>query len=99
LQTIPSRPDADVVVIHQINDNRMNQYAAEFGEPTRFRHRWWFPEDYRDITLPQFLGNLANPASYGIWWDYFFNRKTVSPLGSTDAVIYFPPDFRPTVRP
>lgn len=79
-----------VVIVHNQNNGNLQPYLERFETPERLRHRWWFPEDYKGLTTETLVANLLNPDSYGIWWNYFLYRKTVKPLGTTDAFIYLP---------
>ncbi|MCS6800522.1 MAG: TIGR03663 family protein [Chloroflexota bacterium] len=40
-------PAGQVVLIHANNVERMRPYLSDYTPGQRYRHRWWFPEDYK----------------------------------------------------
>ena len=94
-------PDSSVLLVHANNQPGADEVLAErFGEGTRVKHRWWFPEVYRGMTIGKFLGALADGEAWRTAVDYFLYRKLGTPLGSEDAYVYFssevPPGFSPS---
>ncbi len=61
-----------------------------YGPGIPYKHRWWFPEEYRSTTTANFFRWLRDPAHWKLWGDYFLHRVPPAPLGSIDAVAYFP---------
>lgn len=56
-----------------------------------FKHRWWFDETYRDLTLGKVFDiatSWSSLESLGDFWLY--RRPALGNTGSTDAVAYFP---------
>ncbi len=66
-----------------------------YGPGQRYKHRWWFPEDYRSTTTSRFFDWILDPAQRGMWARFFMHRTLPSALGSIDAVAYFPPGWTP----
>ncbi len=86
-------PDSSVVVIHANNSESVQQFLDnDFGEGTRIKHRWWFPETYRELTVAKTLDNLVNRSKWKQAVDYMIYRKFVTPIGSIDGYVYFSKD-------
>lgn len=93
MKNIAAPPQGMVVLVHANNNERAKQYLGDYGPGRRIPHRWWFPEDYRGLTLGRFLEDLGSDKNWGKWWDYFMHRKLASSLGSEDTVVYLPREF------
>lgn len=91
MQTSP--PSAAVLLIGAGNTGQMQQYQDRYIEGPRYKHRWWFPEDYKTAGWDDFPGGVFKASSWRVWWRYFFDRKPPSQLGSVDGVIYFSRDY------
>lgn len=72
-----NRPGVDAA----LNDN--------YTEALKFKHRWWFPENYKGLSLNRFVRSLFDRQALRNVADYFLYRKLNSPLGSEDAYVYF----------
>lgn len=82
--------DAPVVLASFENDAEARARAV-LGDryiSQRFRLRWWFPEDYRDLTPGRLWKAVADPETRSRLWRYFLYREPLSPLGSTDFVMF-----------
>ena len=87
-------PDSSVVLVHASNQPGLDPLLVDgFTEGVRIKHRWWFPESYRGLTLGKFLGALADRQAWRRAMDYFLYRELGTPLGSEDAYVYFSKDF------
>ena len=87
-------PDASVLLIHSRNQASADELLADrYTEGMRIKHRWWFPEDYRGMTLGKFMGALVDRDAWRAAMDYFLYRKLSAELGSEDSYIYFSEDF------
>lgn len=40
-------PTGQVVLVHANNLDRMKPFLTDYSAGERYRHRWWFPEDYK----------------------------------------------------
>src|SRR5579875_724117 len=84
------QPDAPVVLVGYDND-RANQVAQLLGSKyvsQRYRLRWWFPEDYRNLTPGSIVSGLLDPQTRSNLWQFLLYRKPPDPLGSTDFVMF-----------
>jgi len=93
LANLSAPPTSEVVLLHASNVSAAQPYLTDYSPGRRFPHRWWFPEDYRDLTWPRFWQEVTNPTNWKQWWDYFMYRQLASPLGSEDAVYYVRKDL------
>ena len=93
--SIPTEaPDSSVVVVHANNLQNVQQLLDnDFGEGTRIKHRWWFPESYRELTFTKILDGLANRSKWKQAIDYILYRKFATPIGSIDGYVYFSKDL------
>lgn len=66
-QDVP--PDAAVVLVHANNEDRMRPLLGSFTRIERYPHRWWFPENYRNVMdflnsfSPEYGAKLTTQAS------------------------------------
>ena len=87
-------PDSSVVLVHSGNKGVAEPaWGERFSDGIRVKHRWWFPETYRGLTLGKFIGALVDRQAWRRAMDYFLHRKLTAPLGSEDAYVYFSQDF------
>ncbi|HEY8491403.1 MAG TPA: flippase activity-associated protein Agl23 [Dehalococcoidia bacterium] len=86
----PAPPYTPVMILNASNAGAVAPYGDAFAEGQRFPHRWWFPEDYKRLTAEDFWAGLLRAERWRTWWDYWMWRKTPSPIGSVDAVVYVP---------
>ncbi|MBI2906048.1 MAG: TIGR03663 family protein [Chloroflexi bacterium] len=92
MKNVAEPPKGLVALVHANNNEQAKPYMGNYGPGRRIPHRWWFPEDYRGLTLERFSQDIFNGKNWGQWWDYFMYRKLVSSLGSEDVFVYFPRD-------
>ena len=90
----PGEPTGAVLLLNANNQAANEPLLTKYEPGQRFRHRWWFPEDYRNLTVSGLLSSLVNPAEWSTWWAYFYNRELGIALGSSDALVYYPQGFR-----
>ncbi|MBI4301304.1 MAG: TIGR03663 family protein [Chloroflexi bacterium] len=90
--TNSSTPPRGFVLLLNANDvGTMRPYLANYGPGERLHFRWWFPEElYRGLTPSKIWRGLPQGQNWSRVWDYFMYRKLPHPLGSVDAVAYFP---------
>ncbi len=89
-------PEADVVLLAARNQASAERFMSDYGTPVAYKHRWWFPESYRGITLKTVWEGLRNRESWCRVVDYFLYRDFGLPLGSVESYAYFPKEFTPT---
>ena len=93
-------PDSSVVLVHSNNQPKADPVlAGKYDKGIRIKHRWWFPESYKGMTLGKFIRALADPGAWNRALDYFLYRELGTPLGSEDAYVYFSRDFPPEFTP
>ena len=85
-------PEASVLVIHEKNRNSIaGLLTAHYDHEERIKHRWWFPEGYKGLTVKDVLTAVVDRKDWRKYMDYFLYRKLTTPLGSEDAYAYFTP--------
>ncbi|MBI4321284.1 MAG: TIGR03663 family protein [Chloroflexi bacterium] len=82
--------EAPVVLVGFENDHdsRVRPALGENYIGQRFKLRWWFPEDYREITPQGIWNGIGDPVVRRKVWNYLLYRETLNPLGSTDYMLY-----------
>jgi uncharacterized protein (TIGR03663 family) len=90
-----SLPDGGVLLTEIANAQAGVAVAGKYGPGQRYKHRWWFPEEYRSTTTGKLFEWLFDGRYRKLWADYFLHRVPPAPLGSIDAVAYFPPGWTP----
>ncbi len=89
-----SAPDASVLLVHDRNIEKTEALLEDqFTDGQRIKHRWWFPEGYKGVTIMAFVKGLFDPGAWRTAVDYFFFRELATPLGSEDAYVYFSKEF------
>ncbi|MDE3076396.1 MAG: NHL repeat-containing protein, partial [Chloroflexota bacterium] len=92
--TLNSPPDQPVVITAADNDaadkSQLSNYVGN-----RYKLRWWFSEDYRDLTLPKAAQSITDPAMRKTLWNWLTLRETPSPPGSYDFDLWIRKDLAP----
>jgi uncharacterized protein (TIGR03663 family) len=83
LSAIEQPPQGAVLLLSAGNEQAAQPYLGKYGEGQEFRHRLWFPEEYREY---QFFDSDG----WRWWWDYLLYRETLGPYWSTEGIAYFP---------
>jgi len=88
-------PESSIVVVNARNASVVRDALGDpsFSEGRRFRHRQWFPEDYRNITAGDFFGTVIDRSRWEGSIDFFVFRKLPSPIGAVDSFVYFRDDI------
>ena len=93
-EPITEAPDAEILLLNADNRPRSDDVLADqYGTGVRIPHRWWFPENYRGLTLGKLAGAAMDRDSWRTVMDYFLFRELSASLGSSDAVVYVSPDI------
>ncbi|MBM3933565.1 MAG: TIGR03663 family protein [SAR202 cluster bacterium] len=88
-------PDSAVVLVHSSNNYAVgNNFGDRFTAGERLKHRWWFPENYRGMSIAKFIKSIPDREPWRVAMDYFMSRKLSTPLGSEDAYFYIRPELR-----
>ncbi|MEK7216315.1 MAG: 6-bladed beta-propeller, partial [Chloroflexota bacterium] len=90
LSQSPSDVQGTVLLLDANNVAPMEPFLGRYDSGQRYPHRWWFPEDYRNLTIESWAGSILSPAAWRERWDYFYNRKLPTPLGASEALAFFP---------
>ena len=64
-----------------------------FTQVMRYKHRWWFPESYRNLTPGDVWNGFTNRDSWRSAFRYWLFRDFDTPLGSEDAFLYYSDDL------
>ncbi len=92
-EPITEAPDAEILLLNADNRPRSDDVLADqYGTGVRIPHRWWFPENYRGLTLGKLAGAAVDRDSWRTVMDYFLFRELSTSLGSSDVVVYVSPD-------
>ncbi len=83
LSAMDQPPLGTVLLLDAGNESVAQPYLGKYGDGQRFHQRLWFPEEYREY-------RFFDSASWGWWWHYFLERKTLGPYWSTEGIAYFP---------
>ncbi len=92
-QSLTQSPEADVVLLSARNQPALARYLTRFQEGERYKHRWWFPENYRELTPAKVASGFSSRESWCTVVSYFWNREMPAGLGSSDGYAYFPAGF------
>lgn len=92
-EPLTEAPDASILLLNADNRPRSDDVLADqYGSGVRIPHRWWFPENYRGLTLGKLAGAALDRDSWRTVMDYFLFRELSASLGSSDVVVYVSPD-------
>ncbi len=83
--------DAPVVLVGLDNEAAVRPYLTDYIR-RQYRLRWWFPEDYRNLTPGLILENLRNPDTRQSFINFLLYRELENPLGSSDFAFYMRKD-------
>ena len=94
-ETQPVNDRGGVVLVHVNNEALAHEGLrdAGFTQVMRFKHRWWFPESYRDLTPGDVWNGLWDRDSWRSAFRYWLFREFETPLGSEDAFLYYSEDL------
>ncbi len=80
-----------VLLVHATNATKID--ATGYSQ-TPYKHRWWFNETYRDLSIGDVSGVITSGSGVESLGDFFLYRRPVEgTTGSTDAVAFFPISF------
>ena len=80
-----------IAMIHSNNVKKLDQ-IEDFDNGIRFKHRWWFPEDYKTAfsnSPNKIFSSLIDRKFWEQMFLYFLNRSLDDKLGSEDAYVFF----------
>ena len=93
--------DSDIILVHSRNKNEADELLKEtFHQGVMIKHRWWFPEGYRGMSLNKFADSTISINTWRWILRYFlFRDGIVERLGSENAYAYFSVDKFPEFDP
>ncbi|HLQ35396.1 MAG TPA: flippase activity-associated protein Agl23, partial [Chloroflexota bacterium] len=94
--TISSPPDQPVVITAVENDAQDKPQLQNYVG-NRYKLRTWFPEDYKDLTLPKVFQSVIDPVMRKTLWNWLTLREPPSPMGSYDFNLWIRKDLAPGV--
>jgi hypothetical protein len=50
--------------------------------------RWWFPEDYKQLTWSSFASDAVNPGYWSVIWQWLTERRPFGPKGEVTFYYY-----------
>jgi uncharacterized protein (TIGR03663 family) len=50
--------------------------------------RWWFPEDYKDLTWSSFWQDAKDPGYWSVIWQWLLDRRPFGPKGTVNFYYY-----------
>ena len=63
-QSLTQSPEADVILLAARNQPASARYLTRFQEGERYKHRWWFPENYRELTPAKLASGFSSRESW-----------------------------------
>ena len=75
-----------VIVVDESHQPELDPKVRKSYTGHRYRLRWWFPEDYKDLTWKQFFLHLVDPGYWNVVSQWMINRR---PFGPTGAVWFY----------
>jgi uncharacterized protein (TIGR03663 family) len=81
-------PATKPVVIVALEDDDKNAPFLNGYAKTKYKMRWWYPEDYRNITLRSIRNVFTNAETRSGLWQWLIYREPTQPLGSYDFFVY-----------
>ena len=97
----------DVLIVNQANAGAVNEQLAAsgntlYGAPSRYPHRWWFPETYKASLTGEPLeagawreigSGLFGGGWSGVAFEFWRDHDAPAEIGSIDGFAYFPANF------
>ena len=83
--------DSDIILVHSRNKNEADELLkGTFYQGALIKHRWWFPEGYRGMSLHKFVDSTVSIDTWRWILRYFlFRDGVIERLGSENAYVYF----------
>lgn len=89
----PSGPlDAPVALVGLENEPQVRPYLVDYIRQ-QYRLRWWFPEEYRDLSPDRIRTALLDPVARENLLRFLLYREIDEPLGSSDFAFYIRRDI------
>jgi predicted membrane-bound mannosyltransferase/sugar lactone lactonase YvrE len=89
-------PEGAVLLVGLANARLIDESGYSL---TPYKHRWWFLETYRNLTVSRVASILTSWDGLRGLGDFFINRRPVSATGSVDGVAFFPGEAQEAPEP
>lgn len=76
------------IVLIALEDDEKNRPFLQGYSRTKYKMRWWYPEDYRSLTAGSFVDLFRKRDVRAGLWKWLIYRDTTQPLGSYDFYVY-----------
>ena len=84
------------VVLIAAEDLEKNRAFLQGYTGTKYKMRWWYPEDYRSLKGSSFVDLLIKKEVRDGLWKWLVYRETTQPLGSYDFYVYLKDGIGPS---
>ncbi|HET6316890.1 MAG TPA: flippase activity-associated protein Agl23, partial [Chloroflexota bacterium] len=84
------------VVLIAAEDLEKNRPFLQGYTGTKYKMRWWYPEDYRTLGLHSFGDLFSKKDVRDGLWKWLIYRETTQPLGSYDFYVYLKDGLGPS---
>ncbi|HXI17532.1 MAG TPA: SMP-30/gluconolactonase/LRE family protein, partial [Chloroflexota bacterium] len=85
------------IVLVAGEDLEKNRPFLQGYSGTKYKMRWWYPEDYRNLKASSFLELFTKKDVRDGLWKWLVYRETTQPLGSYDFYVYMKDGLGPTL--
>jgi predicted membrane-bound mannosyltransferase/DNA-binding beta-propeller fold protein YncE len=83
-----SSPATKPIVLVALEDDEKNRPYLQGYTRTKYKMRWWYPEDYRSLKPSSFVDLFQKKEVRDGLWKWLMYRETTQPLGSYDFYVY-----------
>ncbi|MBI3970495.1 MAG: TIGR03663 family protein [Chloroflexi bacterium] len=90
-------PATKPIVLIALEDDEKNRPFLQGYTRTRYKMRWWYPEDYRSLKPSSFVDFFTKKDVRDGLWKWLIYRETTQPLGSYDFYAYLKEGLGPTI--
>ncbi|HEV2122286.1 MAG TPA: flippase activity-associated protein Agl23, partial [Chloroflexota bacterium] len=81
-------PATKPIVLIALEDDEKNRPYLQGYTRTKYKMRWWYPEDYRNLKASSFADFFTKKDVRDGLWKWLIYRETTQPLGSYDFYVY-----------
>ena len=85
-----SPPTEGVLIVARSTLDAQPELRERFTLERPYRHRWWFPEDYKGTSFGDLWSGLRDGSLIADWLQFYAARLDEGRLGSIDGVVLFP---------
>jgi predicted membrane-bound mannosyltransferase/sugar lactone lactonase YvrE len=81
-------PATKPIVLIALEDDEKNRPFLQGYTRTKYKMRWWYPEDYRNLKASSIVDVFTKKDVRDGLWKWLIYRETTQPLGSYDFYVY-----------